>query len=51
MLTIYNVLYMPHLPANLLSGSQLEEMGVFFNNKTHELEYNSEVIGYTPQVQ
>ena len=50
MLTLYNVLYIPHLPANLLSGSRLEEIGVFFNNKTYKLKYNNEVIGYAPKI-
>ena len=50
MLTLHNILYVPYLPANLLSGSRLKEMDVFFNNKTHELKHNSEVIGYTPKV-
>ena len=50
-LTLHDVLYVPHSPANLLSGSRLEEMGVFFDNETHELKCNNEVIGYAPKVQ
>ena len=51
MLTLHNILYVPHLPANLLSRSQLKEIGVFFNNKTYKLKHNNKVIGYTPKVQ
>jgi len=41
---------MLYLLVNLLSKSRLKEIGIFFNNKTYELKYNSEVIGYTPKV-
>ena len=50
MLTIYNIFYVLYLPANLLSGGRLEEIGVFFNNKSHELEYNNKIIEYMPKV-
>ena len=50
MFTIYNVFYVLYLLINLLSGGRLEEIGVFFNNKTHELEYNDKVIEYMPKV-
>jgi len=50
MLTIYNVFYVLYLLENLLFRGRLEKIGVFFNNKTYELEYNSEVIGYVPKV-
>jgi hypothetical protein len=49
-LTIHDVFYVPYSSANLLSGGRLEEIGVFFNNKTYELKHNSEVIGYAPKV-
>ena len=49
-LTLHNILYMLYLLANLLSGSRLKEIGVFFNNKMYKLKYNSKVIGYTPKV-
>jgi len=50
MLTLHDVLYVLYLPANLLSGSRLKEIGVFFNNKTYKLKYNNEVIGYAPKI-
>jgi hypothetical protein len=50
MLTLYDVLYVLYLLANLLSRSRLKEIGIFFNNKTYKLKYNSEVIGYAPKV-
>ena len=50
MLTLYNILYMPHSPVNLFSRSRLKEIGVFFNNKTYKLKHNSKVIGYAPKV-
>jgi hypothetical protein len=50
MFTIYNIFYVLYLPANLLSGGRFKEIGVFFNNKTYELEYNNKVIGYMPKV-
>jgi len=50
MLTLHNILYVLYLLVNLLSKSQLEEIGVFFNNKTHKLKYNNKVIGYAPKV-
>ena len=49
-LTLHNVLYVPYLLVNLLSGSRLEEIGVFFNNKTYKLKCNNKVIGYAPKV-
>jgi len=48
-LTLHNILYMLYLLANLLSGSWLEKIGIFFN-ETYELKCNSEVIGYAPKV-
>ena len=50
MLTIYNVFYVLYLSVNLLSGGRLEEIGIFFNNKSHELKYNNKIIKYTPKV-
>ena len=50
MLIIYNIFYILYLPANLLSKGWLEEMGVFFNNKSYKFKYNNKVIGYTPKV-
>ena len=49
--TIYNIFYVLYLPANLLSEGRLEEIGIFFNNKSHKLEYNNKIIKYIPKVQ
>ena len=49
-ITIHDVFYVLYLPVNLLSGGRLKEIGVFFNNKTYELEYNNKVIGYALKV-
>ena len=48
--TLYNVLYVLYLLVNLPFKSRLKEMGIFFNNKTYKLKYNSKVIGYAPKV-
>ena len=50
MLTIYNIFYILYLPANLLSRGRLEEIGIFFNNKSYKLKYNNKIIKYIPKV-
>ena len=50
MFTIYNIFYILYLPTNLLSGGRLEEIGIFFNNKSYKLKYNNKIIGYIPKV-
>ena len=48
MLTLYNVFYVLYLLINLLFKSRFKKIGIFFNNKTYKLKYNSEVIRYAP---
>lgn len=42
------VYYMPDSPANLLSISALEQRGIFWSTRTHELVHNDVPIGYAP---